>query len=105
MVKIKVDHRAYETIRVLFGDIADEKMPGSIKWVDFLHAMARIGFSAMKLGGSAWRFIPSDVLGLHRGIHFHEPHPESKIPILTALCHGRRLGRIYDWTMDTFQEM
>jgi hypothetical protein len=64
--------------------------------------MVRLGFSAEKLQGSAWQFSPSSTSDVDRGIHFHEPHPDSAIPYIMARRFGRRLERVYGWNSDTF---
>jgi hypothetical protein len=99
-----VDKRAHKVFRTLFHSPNNPDTPGEIPWVDFLHAMASVGFSAEKLHGSAWNFTPQTLdVGLDRSIQFHEPHPSSKIPFLWARRYGRRLGRAYGWDADVFR--
>jgi hypothetical protein len=73
--------------------------------------MCLMGFSAEKLYGSVWQFIPKlndddhpSKWGESRGrpIHFHEPHPVKKIPFGVAKCIGRRLRRTYGWEGSMF---
>ncbi|SCV61297.1 uncharacterized protein FFFS_15866 [Fusarium fujikuroi] len=91
-----VDARALRVFRTLFFNPEVTSTPGSIPWGDFLHAMASTGFQIEKLYGSVWQFSPT-ILGIERGIHFHEPHPKGKIPFEVARRHGRRLTRAYGW--------
>jgi hypothetical protein len=65
--------------------------------------MTRVGFAVEKLQGSAWQFTPSVDSNAERNISFHEPHPESDVPYVMAKRFGRRLGRVYGWSTDTFK--
>ncbi|KAH8702938.1 hypothetical protein GQ44DRAFT_732595 [Phaeosphaeriaceae sp. PMI808] len=99
-----VDKRAHKVFRILFHSPNNPDTPGEIPWVDFLHSMVSVGFSAEKLHGSAWNFIPQRLdVGIQRSIQFHEPHPSNKIPFLWARRYGRRLGRAYGWDTDMFR--
>ena len=100
-----LDKRAYRTMKALFHvALSDnEDFPKAIKWDEFKRAMVRIGFAAEKLQGSAWQFTPSKALDVDRGIHFHEPHPDSDIPYIMARRFGRRLERVYGWRSDMFK--
>ncbi|RMZ73167.1 C2H2 and C2HC zinc finger [Pyrenophora seminiperda CCB06] len=102
---IKLDKRAYKTMKALFHvSVSDtEDFPKAIKWDDFKRAMVRIGFAAEKLQGSAWQFTPGPGINVNRGIHFHEPHPESEIPYVMARRIGRRLEQVYGWCGETFR--
>ncbi|KAK8039153.1 hypothetical protein PG993_007564 [Apiospora rasikravindrae] len=77
---------------------------GEVKWTDFLYAMTSVGFESEKLYGSVWQFSPSataaEELKLVRSIHFHEPHPSSRIPFKVARRMGRRLRKRFAWTGD-----
>jgi hypothetical protein len=100
-----VDARAPKVFRTLFYTPSITATPGEIKWPDFLHAMASVGFAPEKLYGSVWHFRPT-TLGLDRSIKFHEPHKEGKgadkIPYCTARGIGRRLNRAYGWEGSMF---
>ncbi|XPS76250.1 hypothetical protein M3J07_008303 [Ascochyta lentis] len=100
-----VDKRTRKVFRTLFSVSSEDigEVSKSIKWSEFKRAMVRIGFSAEKLQGSAWQFAPTMHVGTERGIHFHEPHPDSEIDYIIAKRIGRRLGRVYGWCGDTFQ--
>ncbi|KAJ5656482.1 hypothetical protein N7507_008432 [Penicillium longicatenatum] len=91
-----VDARAYKVFRTIFFNPAITSTPGEIPWNDFLHAMTSVGFTAMKLYGSVWKFEPTG-LDVERNILFHEPHPRGKIPFTMARHYGRRLSRAYGW--------
>ncbi|KAI4678044.1 uncharacterized protein J4E88_006562 [Alternaria novae-zelandiae] len=100
-----LDKRAYRTMKALFHVALsdDEDFPKAIKWDEFKRAMVRIGFAAEKLQGSAWQFTPGESLDADRGIHFHEPHPDSDIPYIMARRFGRRLERVYGWRSEMFR--
>lgn len=93
---ISVDARALKVFRTVFFNPAVTSTPGEVSWSDFLHAMTSVGFTAMKLHGSAWQFQPTK-LDVERSIQFHEPHPRGKLPFKMARRHGRRLNRAYGW--------
>ncbi|KAF5984951.1 hypothetical protein FBULB1_3144 [Fusarium bulbicola] len=97
----KVDRRALKTFRILFHDPAITSTPGEIPWNDFLHASTSVGLAAEKLYGSVWQFSPH-TLEANKNIHFHEPHPHSKVPYLIARRLGRRLYQTYEWTGEQF---
>jgi hypothetical protein len=98
---IAVDKRAFKVFNTLFHSPDSLDQPGEIKWPNFLHAMVKAGFSAQKLQGSAWHFMPYS-LDAERSIQFHEPHPGNKLPFLWARQYGRRLMRAFGWTRDSF---
>ncbi|PLB33242.1 uncharacterized protein BDW47DRAFT_6308 [Aspergillus candidus] len=91
-----VDKRALRVFSTVFYAPCRTSQPGEVAWTDFLHAMASTGFSAEKLYGSVWQFTPR-ALDIERGIQFHEPHPQGKIPFRMARRYGRRLNRAYGW--------
>jgi hypothetical protein len=99
----KVDKRTHRVFCALFHSPNDQDLPGEIAWMDFLHALVAIGFSAEKVHGSAWNFVPRTIdAEVERSIQFHEPHPSNKIPFHWARRYGRRLARAYGWTLETF---
>jgi hypothetical protein len=100
-----LDKRAYRVMKSLFHVATYEtgEYPKAVKWDEFKRAMVRLGFSAEKLQGSAWQFSPGRTLDVERGIHFHEPHPDSDIPYTMARRFGRRLERVYGWNGNTFK--
>lgn len=105
--KLGVDKRSLAVFELLFHRSWRGSQPGEVPWTDFTHAMHRVGFGVEKLGGSSWHFTPGPALASRgapytRGIHFHEPHPVSKIHFTTARQMGKRLGRTYGWCMEMF---
>lgn len=96
-----VDARAFKVFRTLFFKPNVTSTPGEIPWTDFVHAMVSVGFTAMKLYGSVWKFQPTG-LDMNRNIQFHEPHPRGKLTFLMARHYGRRLNRAYDWAGEMF---
>ncbi|KAJ5794323.1 hypothetical protein N7457_000922 [Penicillium paradoxum] len=91
-----VDGRALKVFKTIFFNPTMTSTPGEVPWNDFLHAMASVGFKAMKLYGSVWQFQPTN-LDVERNIQFHEPHPRGKLPFRVARLYGRRLNRAYGW--------
>lgn len=98
---ISVDRRAYKVFKTLFFTPNLNDLPGEIPWTDFLYALASTVFRPEKLYGSVWQFTPAN-LDVERSIHFHEPHPSSKIPFRIARRMGRRLNRAYGWHSGMF---
>ncbi|KAJ6191977.1 hypothetical protein J3E72DRAFT_204991 [Bipolaris maydis] len=99
----KVDKRTQKVFKALFHSPHNPDLPGEVPWLDFLHAMVAVGFSAEKAHGSAWNFFPKTIEhNVGRSIQFHEPHPNNKIPFHWARRYGRRLARAYGWTGDMF---
>lgn len=101
--KIRVDDRAAKVFDALFFTPSAQSRAGETNWADFLHAMVTAGFTAERLGGSAWQFTPTSKPDVSRAIQFHEPHPTSKVPFLMARSMGRRLWRAYGWCADSFE--
>ncbi|KAL8918021.1 MAG: hypothetical protein Q9208_007619 [Pyrenodesmia sp. 3 TL-2023] len=95
--RLSVKKKAFNTFAALFGKPLADKLPGELPWTDFKKAMVNVGFGAEKLQGSGWLF-ESD----RRSIIFHEPHPESKLPMQWARRIARRLNRNFGWTADSF---
>ncbi|KAL8925190.1 MAG: hypothetical protein Q9172_002344 [Xanthocarpia lactea] len=95
--RLSVKKKAFNTFAALFGKPMADKLPGELPWTDFKKAMVNVGFGAEKLQGSGWLFESE-----RRSIIFHEPHPESKLPMHWARRIARRLNRNFGWTADTF---
>lgn len=87
----RIDKVSYTVFRTLFHSQNDGELPRNLRWTEVVSALTKLGFSAEKLHGSAWQFI-STKLGLNRGIHFHEPHPDDEVPLALARRYGRRLN-------------
>jgi hypothetical protein len=100
-----VDQRTHKVFKTIFytptTDTGD--LPKVVKWAEFKRAMTRVGFAMEKLQGSAWQFTPGVDSNAERNIQFHEPHPDSDVPYVMAKRFGRRLGRVYGWSTDTFK--
>ena len=102
--QVQVSARASKVFRTMLHTFGrDDVAQHEIDWKEFLHAMTSMGFAAEKLYGSVWHFTPNDP-GMDRSIHFHEPHPSSKIPFLMARAFGRRFHRTYGWTGEMFAD-
>lgn len=64
--------------RETYGTIKPNKLPGEVRWTEFLHAMKGIGFVPKKLYGSVWSFTPKgERWGVEQAINFHGPHREA----------------------------
>jgi hypothetical protein len=100
-----VDKRTHKVFKAIFhAPLKDDgDTPKAVKWAEFRRAMARVGFAVEKLQGSAWQFTPGETSNAERNIQFHEPHPDSDVPYAMAKRFGRRLGRVYGWSIDTFK--
>jgi hypothetical protein len=100
-----VDQRTHKVFKTIFYTPTTESgdLPKVVKWAEFKRAMMRMGFAVEKLQGSAWQFTPGDTSNIDRNIQFHEPHPESDIPYVMAKRFGRRLGRVYGWSAESFK--
>ncbi|CAH0044960.1 unnamed protein product [Clonostachys solani] len=98
---IPVDARSLKVFRTVFYNPNVTSTPGMLAWTDFVYAMTSTGlFSAEKSQGSAWQFhrVDSNL----RGVQFHEPHPDPKLPFETARHYGRRMHRAYGWVGTMF---
>ena len=97
-VRLFVRRKAFDTFAALFRKpLLGDKLPGEITWSDFKKAMVNIGFGAEKLQGSGWLFESK-----RSSIIFHEPHPQSKLPMQWARRIARRLNRNFGWTAEPF---
>lgn len=94
---LTVKRRVFDTFAALFGKTVADTLPGELPWKHFKKAMANAGFAVEKQQGSAWLFASEK-----GNIIFHEPHPESKLPMQWARRIARRLNRNLGWTMETF---
>ncbi|OJJ37693.1 hypothetical protein ASPWEDRAFT_93070, partial [Aspergillus wentii DTO 134E9] len=99
--RFTLKRRDYNVFLALFYKPESKQQPGEVPWSDFLHAMTCTGFIPEKLYGSVWQFTPTN-LDVERSIHFHEPHPYSRIPFRVARRYGRRLNRAYAWDGSMF---
>jgi hypothetical protein len=99
MPTVGISKRAQKAFSALFYDPTRDP-PGEIPWSDFLYAFASIDFGIEKQHGLGWVFTPPREP--QRTIIFHEPHPNTKIPVHIARRHERQLSQAYSWTKDTF---
>ncbi|PHH82871.1 hypothetical protein CDD82_4509 [Ophiocordyceps australis] len=76
---------------------------GSVTWDAFEAAMASLGFSVIPKCGSIFTFLPPSTMSVKKSITIHRPH-KSQIEGYRLLLIGKRLGRIYGWNDETFQE-
>ncbi|KAL8765327.1 MAG: hypothetical protein Q9209_007553 [Squamulea sp. 1 TL-2023] len=95
--RLTVKKKAFKAFAAIFGKPIADKLPGELPWIDFKRAMVNVGSTAEKHQGSAWLFRSDNA-----SIIFHEPHPESKLPMQCARRIARRLNRNFGWTIDTF---
>lgn len=97
---IGVSKSGMRVIKALFGTGSEGGLSPEITWEKFLTAFQTMGFSALKMAGSAWVMkAPNDDDDC--GIIFHEPR-EEKIPRYVARRFGLKLNRRYGWTRDAF---
>ncbi|KAL8983709.1 MAG: hypothetical protein Q9205_002129 [Flavoplaca limonia] len=97
-LRLPVRKKAFNTFATLFGKpLLADRTPGELPWTDLKKAMVNVGFGAEKLQGSAWLFESE-----YGSIIFHEPHPQSKLPMQWARRIARRLHRNFGWTAETF---
>ncbi|KAK6428178.1 hypothetical protein LTR95_015682 [Oleoguttula sp. CCFEE 5521] len=85
---IEVDQRALDVFQTLFYTPDLPGKPAEIPWSELLYAMTYIGFNAKQLYGSVWHFSS---LTLGKGFHFHQPHPQPRIPY-RKVRRGRSVG-------------
>ena len=110
--KIKVDKRALKVFRALFHDAraaGRSSTPAETTWPDVVRAMKAAGFSATRLYGAAWLFVPRPGQGATgreqtalRPSLFEEPWGAAKVPPETAKWVGKRLARAYGWGLESF---
>ncbi|KAF2739475.1 hypothetical protein EJ04DRAFT_398625, partial [Polyplosphaeria fusca] len=93
--------RAFKVFNAIFHNPESPDAPGEVPWTEFLYAMHCVDFVPKKLYGSVWQFSPKHE-NLERSIHFHEPHPSSKLTYYNAKKIGRRLNRAYGWSAENF---
>ncbi|KAG5984342.1 hypothetical protein E4U55_005120 [Claviceps digitariae] len=77
---------------------------GAVSWDAFEAAMASLGFSVVPKFGSVITFLPTSVMHVKKPITIHRPHT-AQIEGYRLLVIAKRLGRIYGWKEETFQEL
>ncbi|KAK4499654.1 hypothetical protein PRZ48_010172 [Zasmidium cellare] len=66
----------------------------SCEWIQFVHAMRDVGFSARNSTGSAVVFELKD----QGKIIFHRPHPVAKIDPVMLKAMGKRMAKWFGWS-------
>ncbi|KAI4719247.1 hypothetical protein E4T48_04531 [Aureobasidium sp. EXF-10727] len=96
--QIPATSRALEMIRKMFPNSAEETLAKDTDWDVFVHAMNDLSFHARNVGGSAVAFEhPSK-----KKIIFHRPHPSPKIDSVMLQSMGKRMGKHFDWSRESF---
>ena len=70
---------------------------GTVRWTQFVQALADAGMTATQSAGSAVTFKVLD-----QSITFHKPHPEPEIDAIKLRIFGKRLSKKYGWKNETF---
>ncbi|KAG5938435.1 hypothetical protein E4U53_008014 [Claviceps sorghi] len=76
---------------------------GAISWDAFEAGMANVGFSVVPKFGSVITFVPPSTMHVQKPITIHRPHT-AQVEGYRLLIIAKRLGRIYGWKEETFQE-
>jgi len=99
---VAVKKGTMQTLRSLFS--ARERVT-EVSWDKFTDAMAKVGFTARRNGGSAFLFEPSgESKWFGRGkISIHRPHPGSTIDSVMLLCIGKRMKKWFGWNKESFE--
>ena len=96
--QISATARALEVIRKMYPTSIEETLARDTDWDLFVHAMNDLDFNARNVGGSAVAFEhPSK-----KKIIFHRPHPVAKIDSVMLQSMGKRLGKHFGWSRETF---
>ena len=95
--QILVDATDFEIFARMYPASAEEHEEGLTDWRAFVRAMQAAGFAASQSGGSAVTFVNEE-----GRIVFHKPHPVAKIDQKMLMTHGKRLGRWFGWSRETF---
>ncbi|KAK4545913.1 hypothetical protein LTR36_002477 [Oleoguttula mirabilis] len=70
---------------------------GSVRWTQFVQAMADAGFVATEANGSAVNFTNGN-----GSIAFHKPHPEPTVEPITLHSWAKCMRRRFEWTRERF---
>lgn len=97
--QVAVDSRALKAFRAVFYNPSVTSSPGSLAWVDFVHAMTSAGFAAEKMYGTMWHFTHPHS---ETRIEFRQPSTKGKLASSTVRRFGRRLRRSLGYDSDTF---
>ena len=96
---INVNSESLRIFSRIFPTSDEETHKGTVKWSQFVTAMADAGCSATHRGGSAVSFSRIDQPG---SIVFHKPHPESTVDPVGVQIMGKRLSTWFGWVRETF---
>ncbi|KAG6007995.1 hypothetical protein E4U21_005229 [Claviceps maximensis] len=89
----------------VFGNIFQKsEMLGSVRWDAFEAAMASLDFSFEHEFGCVMKFLPPSTSEVKKPMVIHRSHT-TRIEKHRLLLIAKRLGRIYGWRGDTFQEV
>ncbi|KAI4177545.1 MAG: hypothetical protein LQ346_007672 [Caloplaca aetnensis] len=105
---LKPNSVVHRVVTHLFPDPHDDRNKGSLDWLDFVAAMAALGFRAENRGGSVFTFkgmikLPETPLEARsRSINFHKPHPSTEMSAVILQGLGKRLRRRYGWEWENF---
>lgn len=106
VVEVKT-RRSFNILLAMFKSAPDDTNRKQVDWINFVAAMAEVGFVASKAGGGSPVSFAADgsFQGAWKGrIVFHEPHyPISKISHIRLRAWGRRMSRWFGWTENTFE--
>jgi hypothetical protein len=96
--QISASPRALEMIRKMYPTSVEEALAKDTDWDLFVHAMNDLQFNARNVGGSGVAFEhPSK-----KKIIFHRPHPVAKIDNVMLQSMGKRLGKHFGWSRESF---
>jgi hypothetical protein len=70
---------------------------GTVRWTQFVQALADAGMTATQSAGSAVTFK-----ALGQSITFHKPHPEPDIDAIKLYGFAKLLSKKYGWKNETF---
>ena len=105
-VKVSVSKRALSVFQSMFPCRSSEDRYKNVDWEMFVNAMGEVGFVARhSAGGAAVLFEPNEgSKWAGKGkIVFHKPHPVPTIDAVMLSSMGKRMGKWFDWSEDTFE--
>lgn len=95
MLQVAVKKETLDLMAQLFPvEVPDT---GTVRWTQFVQALADAGMTATQSAGSAVTFKVLD-----QSITFHKPHPEPEIDAIKLRIFGKRLSKKYGWKNETF---
>ena len=103
--------KSLNALRLLFPETVSD-LKGTVNWMEFVAMMNELGFRSDHRGGSEWTFkkigerkdeMASKGLQVNRSIVLHQPHPDLRMDAIKVRWLGKRLGRRFGWTRESFQ--